>query len=693
MKEKLSGIWKHRKRRKEQPDRKGRKSRKTVILTLLITAAVVAACAFGANRIYDRFHGGTVNVYSFTDVGLDAMMVEDDSEMEGSVSTDQLQTEYLSDSESVDQVYVKKGQKVKEGDKLFSYDTTLSQLDLQRKDIAVQKQELELTKARKRLAVIQTYRAGVPIKNSVADEVGSSEDSSIDQDEDEDEDGSELSAAGIRTASVINLANVTVQHAGDDNDELQGLELLGGDGTEKSPYCYYWKSNFHFTNDFIEAVSQGKEEAFVRFALDGEDIEFPEDLPLEDGEITVTEPDEETAEEPTDQTDGSDTQTDGNDGTESTEEEESEITATEQSARSSTATGQIVPMTLTTQKPKVTLLGGEAEEEPEYFACWTMQFQKMGSTYRYIILSINVGGVDRVVADPLPPVTFDEGPPDDFYDNDPGGGSGEIPTDGEVPDDEMEFDDGEGVDSVVYTRTQLAQLLAQAQQEVKTMERELKKLKIEYEKQQIECNESIVYAKVDGIVTTLRDPEKVGTERAFLKVSGDGAGYKISGTVSELDLSQAVKGASVKVVNEEIGEEYQGTVEEVMTYPTTASYWSSASNSNVSYYPFTVKVDDSAEFNLDDYITISFDKTEEETSSVYLMKCFIRSEGGKSYIYVAGEDGTLEKRYVTTGKDVWGYYTEIKSGMTDTDQVAFPYGQHVREGAPTAEASIEALYE
>ncbi|MDO5547135.1 MAG: biotin/lipoyl-binding protein [Eubacteriales bacterium] len=680
MKEKLSGIFKRLKRIPKRPDRTPGKSRKTGILILVVVLAIGAACAFGATRIYDRFHGGTVNVYSFTDVGLDAMMAEDDSEMEGTVSTDQLQTEYLSDSETVDQVYVKKGQKVKEGDKLFSYDTTLSQLDLQRKNIEIQKKELELTQAKKRLAVIQTYRAGVPVKDSVAGDIGSSIDSDSDDEDDEDdkndEDDDDLRAA--KTASVVSLANVVTLGAGDDTEELAGLELLGGDGSKESPYCYYWQSNFQFTNRFIEAITQGKDEAFVRFALDGEDIQFPEDLPLEDGEITVTEPDEETPEDPADDTtDDTADQTDNTDAQPEAPEEDSGetgITVTDQGVRRTTS-GQVLPMTLTTQKPQVMTLGGEAEEETEYFACWTMQFQKIGSSYRFLILSINVGGAERVIADPLPAPTVDETPEDD-----PGDG-----IDGEVPGDDV-------VDGIVYTRSQLAQLIAQAKEELTTLERDLRKLKIEYQKQQIECDEDTVYAKVAGVVTTLRDPKKAGTEKAFIKVSGDGAGYKISGSVSELELSRAVKGASVTVTNEEIGEEYQGTVEEVMNYPTSSSSWNYTSNSNVSYYPFTIKVDDSAEFNLDDYITISFDKTEEENASVYLMKCFIRAEDGKSYIYVAGEDGTLEKRYVTTGKDVWGYYTEIKSGLNESEQVAFPYGQHVREGAPTVEASIEALY-
>ena len=72
---------------------------------------------------------------------------------------------------------------------------------------------------------------------------------------------------------------------------------------------------------------------------------------------------------------------------------------------------------------------------------------------------------------------------------------------------------------------------------------------------------------------------------------------------------------------------------------------------------------------------------------------FLRTEGGRSYVYLRGEDGLLEKRYVTTGKSLWGSYTEILDGITEEDFLAFPYGKHVTEGAQTVEAEIRALYE
>ena len=784
MREKLSAI---RNRLTHLPGQHQTGGRKKLLAILAAVVIVIGLCIFGATRIYNRYHGGTVNVYSFTDVGLDAMMVEDGMDMEGTVSTDQLQTEYLSDSEKVDKVYVKKGQKVKEGDKLFSYDSTLTKLDLQRKNIEIQKKELALTEAKKRLSVIKTYRAGVPIKNSVADDIGNE---TIDSGDDEDD--SEDETAGAFDAGVTNLASIRT--LGGDSDRLTQEEIrpLSGSGTKDDPYNYEWDDNYIFNDSFLEIITQGKTEAYVRFFLSGSNAGLEEkqqeleqlqqqlneleetidsmqaewdaengqhqsDLEeaqgqleqsrseLQDSQTEIQElknlagqivayfldlssesEDEskkqlfddlkdliqnaESADDLKQKLEAflkqveemeqpeitEDTGTDGDaassepvDGTDNTTDspdtdsaDEQEIVVADQSMEDSTIQAVAQTLEARRQSAQVKPLGEteevavseNSEDGDAYFASWVMHIQQVNGSYRYWILSINVGGLERDVADSLPEV---ENP------TEPGDEPGDVPSD----------EPGGGfTDGIVYTHAQLAQLITQASEEVKTLERDLKKLRIEYRKQQIEADADTVYAKVDGVVTTLRDPDKAGTEKAFIKVSGDGAGYKISGTVSELELDRAMPGASVTVNNEEIGESYQGVVEKVLKYPTESNEWDYTANSNVSYYPFTVKVDDSAEFNLDDYITISFDKTEEETASVYLMKCFIRSEDGRSYIYVADEDGKLEKRYVSTGKDVWGNYTEIKNGLSEGEMVAFPYGQHVREGAPTQEASIEALY-
>ena len=79
---------------------------------------------------------------------------------------------------------------------------------------------------------------------------------------------------------------------------------------------------------------------------------------------------------------------------------------------------------------------------------------------------------------------------------------------------------------------------------------------------------------------------------------------------------------------------------------------------------------------------------------LYVMNAFLRTEGGRSYVYVLGADGKLEQRDVRLGKGLWGEYTQILGGLSPDDYVAFPYGKDVRPGAKvTINEDLEALYQ
>ncbi len=56
------------------------------------------------------------------------------------------------------------------------------------------------------------------------------------------------------------------------------------------------------------------------------------------------------------------------------------------------------------------------------------------------------------------------------------------------------------------------------------------------------------------------------------------------------------------------------------------------------------------------------------------------SENGKSYVLKADENDRLVKQYVKTGKIIYGDTIEIKSGLTEDDRIAFPYGKTAKEG-------------
>ena len=192
-------------------------------------------------------------------------------------------------------------------------------------------------------------------------------------------------------------------------------------------------------------------------------------------------------------------------------------------------------------------------------------------------------------------------------------------------------------------------------------------------------------------MSVLTEDEAKMMMQPILKVSG-GGGYYISGSVSELEKDNLQIGQEVTVNDWQTGMTYTGQVTSIGDFPDSDGYWNGMGNPNATYYPFTVFVDGSADLQAGYHVSIMYAAGTSQ-NGIYLEKPFLREEGGRYYVLVRGDNGLLEKRYVTTGKSLWGSYTEILSGLTPEDFIAFPYGKNVRDGAEAVQTEdMSALY-
>ena len=245
------------------------------------------------------------------------------------------------------------------------------------------------------------------------------------------------------------------------------------------------------------------------------------------------------------------------------------------------------------------------------------------------------------------------------------------------------------------TQLDLNKAILEKAQAVKEQEVNLKVAKLKLDKKLAELGDGNVYAEFDGTVKAVRDPDEAyNNSEAVVELSG-GGGYYVTGTLSEMDLGSVQVGDSVSISSWMTGAACEGTIVSIDDYPTSnGNNWGDG-NSNVSYYPFKVFVTEDANLQPNDYVEIQYQKdtsAEESGSSLYLESMFIRTDNGKSYVMARGEDGRLEQRWVQTGRDLWGSYTQIRGGLTIDDYVAFPYGRDVVEGAHTQEATADQLY-
>lgn len=243
-----------------------------------------------------------------------------------------------------------------------------------------------------------------------------------------------------------------------------------------------------------------------------------------------------------------------------------------------------------------------------------------------------------------------------------------------------------------YTAAELSKLRAEKAQEIQSLTVAVKLNELNYKKIEKEAQDGQITSTVDGTVTVVRDPEEAYQNgEPVIEVSG-GGGYYINGAMSELEFGVTEVGQTVQINSWMTGTVCEGTITEIYDYPTSGYYAYSNGNSNVSYYPFRIFVEESADLQEGEYVNIQYQSSNQGEDNMYLENQFIRTENGQSYVYLRNEKNVLEKQIIRTGKSLYGSYTEIKSGITMEDYVAFPYGKSAYEGAKTEESTMEEFY-
>ena len=242
-----------------------------------------------------------------------------------------------------------------------------------------------------------------------------------------------------------------------------------------------------------------------------------------------------------------------------------------------------------------------------------------------------------------------------------------------------------------YTAAQIAQMRADQEKKIKDLEFSVKMADAEYKIMQLEMGDGNIHAQFDGVVVSLLDPEEARMmQQPMMKVSG-GGGFYVEGFVSELEKDKMVIGQEVTVNDWNTGMTYTGKVVSLGDFPTSDGYYNGMGNPNASYYPFNVFIDESADLQSGSYVSVMYSAGESQ-NGIYLENPFIRTEKGRSYVLILGSNGRLEQRFVTTGKSLWGSYTEILEGLAAEDLVAFPYGKNVKPGVAAQEGDMSDLY-
>ena len=543
------------------------KRKKIILLVLVILLLLLSGIA--GWYWYAREHAEPVYVFPFSYVGMTEYW-GDNQESYGPVSTDKIQTIYISDTQEVTEISVKQGDMVKKGDLLMSFDTTLSDLALERKRLDVEKLKLQLADAQKRLKEIRSMKPMVIPK--------------VEETEDE-----ELGT------------------------QLQGDYRIAAsrtyDGSKQNlPMICWVKDGYAVNADLLETL---RAEAEKYQTLNAQEAAKEQDQEPETAEAG----DETKPEEPTE------------------------------------------PIKVDVKKYYVVFKSTRGNMSLGQRLVWNgLVVNKSSGTFTFQFFDASAVADHQLAAM------------------------------GEEEKQQPEIDFGSG-----YTAAQIAEMRSQQEKTIKDLEFKIKMAEAEYKIALTEVSDGKIYARIDGeVVSVLTEEEARQTMQPIVKVSG-GGGFYIQGSVSELEKEKMQVGQEVTVNDWNTGMTHTGTIQSLGDFPASGSGWNGMGNPNASFYPFTVFVDEGADLQEGRYVSIVYSTATGE-HGVYLQNPFLRTEQGKTYVYVMGADGKLEQRFVKTGKALWGSYMEILEGLSEEDLVAFPYGKDVKPGAKALEGDMSKLY-
>ena len=288
--------------------------------------------------------------------------------------------------------------------------------------------------------------------------------------------------------------------------------------------------------------------------------------------------------------------------------------------------------------------------------------------------------------------TGDDGDDNNGGGSDDGSGSGS----GDGIDDGT---DSSGGNDNGYTAEELKAAISDKEDDIAQAKEDLHDAQISYKEAKAEVDKATVKAKLAGTVTTAYSKGTLPTDGSAAIVVKAADGMYVKTSISEMELDSVKVGGTIKCVSSDTGDEYTAEVKEISDFPTAdSSNGGDASNPNSSYYPIVAFIKDADGLSPGGSVEVSYSSKSMGTANenaVYLQKAYIRTEDKKSYVYLRDKKTKrLKKQYITVGKTMNGQYIEIVSGVTEDDNIAFPYGKNLREGVKTkiSEDDSEMIY-
>ena len=668
--------------------------KKKIIIGILVAALVVGGTA-GGGVYYRQSHQKTVSVVSVDSLAGD--YYADDTTLEGNIVASAVQNISVDKDMIIEKVYVSKGDSVKKDDKLISFDMTLVEMELNIAKLKQQQQEQKLNKAINRLTSLQN---GGPIEDSSSDDSSVTPDDTSDTGTDSLPDSDEEASAagsmnGTYLAAVINpvLAAATGDFLSEGAEETQntaGTEDTAENSTEDNT-----SQDQNTSGDTSGGTESSGDEINIDISSGDDDGNNSADDPSEDPDPSETpDPGFNSGQDVSDNIENTDPGTDpgikditdGDPVFHQVLDGNTEPYCGKGTKKNpyvflvSSAKGYAVAKGSFLNKMAGYKPDGTKEDGVDGY-WYLLEFhendtvadvtnRKSSCTGYYLV---DGSLLDKMVKDDSEvEFTLDDA---SHYDNDQD----------DDPGDDGGDDSGDGGDSSL-TREEAIKI---QQTKVDSLKLDIRESKINIEKLEKKVKKQTIYSKLDGTVAKVGDAATGSSSGNYFMTVKSKEGFYVKGTVSELMLDEVKEGTKLQCSGS--NGDFEADVIDVSEYPVSGDYTGSG-NPNVSYYTYLATIPDkSIKVSEDDWLTVTLQGTSQQ-NGIVLDKAFVRSENGVSYVY-KDDNGILKKQILKVGGNVnGGYSVLVTGGITRDDRIAFPYGDTVKEGAPTQEVSSSDFY-
>ena len=670
------------------------KTGKKILIGVLVTALAAGGTA-GAAYYFRQNNQDTVSVVAVESLASPYYM--DDTMLDGNIVTNVSQNIIVDKDMIVQEIYAQKGDTVKKGDKLISFDMTLVQMELNIAKLKKQQQEQNLNTAINRLKSLQN---GGPIEeeDSVLSDIPAGGSSGEDE-EDMDElaflegsiNGNYLAAAAMKPIlAMLTMEEQEIESVGDttfssedftsgeasgESQENQGDDGTGGE-TVPPDENTEGSGDIEFGDGSSVTPTPSVEPTPLPEPSLTPEPEFSDEITDEEIEAIDPEPNPNES----DITDGTpmfyqkldgDTEPFKGKGT----KKDPFIFLCSSAKGSVTATGAFLNKMAGYQPD-----GTKKEGVKGYW--YQLEFHQNDTITNFLDRKESCTGY-YLVDGSLLEAMVDETAEMEYtlegasrYEEDP-----EIPGDWE----------GGGGDGEAPTISR-EEAIKNQKNKIESLKLDIRESEIEISKLEKKVKKEVIYSKLDGVVSNVGDPLTGASDGdSFMTVKSED-GYYVKGTVSELLLDQVKEGAILSCSG--TSGNFDAEVIDVSDYPVSSSNYMGSGNPNASYYTYSAAISDNTiQVTEEDWINVTLKNNMSNSKVIVLDKAFVKSEDGSYYVY-KDDNGVLKKQKVSTGGNAnGGYSILIKSGITYEDRIAFPYGKTVKEGAKTKVSTLEELYE